>query len=109
LITGTQVGTVSVGPYNVAPNTTNQYQADSVLLVSGANTITIPSWAFACVINFSTSNTIAVTLKGIAADTGVLLDRNGTSLIDLDEPSPGSSFVLSAASNLTYYTQIIWF
>ena len=107
-ITGTPVGTVSVGPYNIAGNTTNQYQADAVILASGTNTITVPSWAAAVIINFATANAVVVTLKGVAGDTGIALDPNGITILDFNDPTPPANFVLSAASLLTNYTQIIF-
>ena len=107
-LTATPAGTVSVGPYNLAPTSTNNYQSTAVTLASGANTITVPSWATAILIEPSTANVVALTLKGVTGDTGVALGLTAPSLCSFPA-SPPATVVLTAASIFTTNTQITFF
>jgi len=66
-------------------------------LSSGANTITVPTGTKAVTIIPPTGNTVVMTLKGIAGDTGIALQLTDPSSIALTS----TTFVLNAASALT--------
>jgi hypothetical protein len=108
-LTGTAAASViNVGPFTIAGNAANNFQVTNVTLASGANTITVPSWAVGCIINPSVTNTTGMTLKGVTGDTGVPLDPSGPTLLNFPS-SPGASFVLTAASLFTTITEVIFF
>ena len=75
-----------------------------VSLLSGNNTIAIPSGATACTIMKPATNAVQLTVKGVISDTGVQL-----SLTDPDSISFATgttSFCLNAASAVTVH--LIW-
>lgn len=72
-------------------------------LSSGNNTITCPTSAKAVTIVPPAANTVLVTLKGVAGDTGVQLHLTDLSSIALTS----TTFVLNAASALTGL-RLIW-
>jgi len=67
-------------------------------LVSGNNTITVPTGAVAATIIKPTGNAVVLTLKGVNGDTGIAL-----SLVDPDSISLSSvsSFVINASGTVT--------
>jgi hypothetical protein len=107
-MTGTPLGTVNIGPFTIAANVGGHLQATSVTLASGNNTITVPSWAKGMIIEPDPTNAVALTLKGIAADTGIPLGLNVPALITFPA-SPPATFVLNAASLFTTITTITFF
>jgi hypothetical protein len=77
----------------------------NIALSMGANTITIPTGTTMMVIQPPAGNTILVTLKGVAGDTGIPLHKTlATGPINLD--STAATFVLNAASAIANYTTI---
>lgn len=74
-------------------------------LVSGANTITVPSDATAVTILPPAANTIGVTLKGITGDTGIVLHLTDPSSLAI--ASSVTSFVLTAADALPG-VRLVW-
>ena len=83
--------------FPAAVNATGSGKNDLANLSSGANTITIPTGAKAVTIIPPSGNTVALTLKGIAGDTGVSLHLTDPSSVALTS----TTFVLNAASALT--------
>lgn len=89
---------------HAAENTAGPGSESQVTLSSGNNTVSVPTGATAVTVVKSPTNTVAMTLKGVAGDTGVALH-----LTDPDSISLGSavtSFVLNAAS--TVAVRLIW-
>ena len=94
----TQAGDVEyTQEFEAAVNATGSGKNDLANLSSGNNTITIPTNAKAVTIIPPTGNTVALTLKGVAGDTGVGLHLTDPSSIALTS----TTFVLNAASALT--------
>ena len=108
ILTGTPTGTQLIGPNTISGNSSNDYQTTAVTLSSGANTITIPSWAAGVIIQPNTSNAVALTLKGVTGDTGIAISSTAPTLLSF-AASPPSTFVITAASTLSYTTQITFF
>jgi hypothetical protein len=79
-------------------NAASPGDVDLVTLSSGANTITPPANAQAVMIIPPDNNTIVITLKGIAGDTGVELHKTQTSVIALNNAA--TTFVLNAAAQI---------
>ena len=83
-------------------------QSQVITLSSGANTITPPSGGstpIAVTIIFPSGNTVAVTLKGVTGDTGVVLHKTDPTSVGLN--SPTDTFVLTAAS-IVAGVRLVW-
>lgn len=85
-----------LGPYTVPFTATESDTLTS--LASGNNTIAVPATAGGVLLIPQVGNTIAVTIKGIAADTGLPLSLVYPFLWEFAAPGAPSSFVLNAAS-----------
>lgn len=105
---GTNSGSLKIGPFSIAANTQANLEELAVTLVSGANTITVPSWAAGAVIVLPTANTQATTLKGVSGDTGIALSPTLPGLLSFPV-SPPASFVLTSAGNQSSPTVIVFF
>lgn len=81
--------------FEAAVVSTGSGQNQKVALSSGNNTITVPSSAVAVTILPPSDNTVVLTLKGVAGDTGISLSLTDPTSIGLNGVS---SFVLNAAS-----------
>ena len=78
---------------------------DRETLTQGANnTITVPSGATLCVIVPPTDNTQALTLKGVAGDTGYVIDANTPTVLALS----GSSFVINVGAGSNIAVEFSW-
>jgi len=96
---GDVVGTQTV---TAASNTVSPGSIEIINLVSGANTITVPtggSTPTAVTIHPPTANAASITLKGVTGDTGVQLHDTDPSTISLD--STVTTFVLTASAAVT--------
>jgi hypothetical protein len=89
--------------FEAIDNATSPGEIDLVALSSGANTITPPTGATACTIIPNNDNTVALTLKGVAGDTGIALALTSPTSIGL---AGVSTFVINAASAVT--VRLIW-
>lgn len=101
-------GYTNIGPYSIPNVTANNYSQRMDTLASGANTIAVPSWAGAVLIIPNPSNIIALTLKGVAGDTGIGLSVDEPNLVTFSA-SPPASIVINAASTLGTLTTFIFF
>lgn len=93
---------------SAAQNLASPGDMDYVNLTTGANTITLPPntvTTVAVTIIPPAGNTVALTLKGVAGDTGVPLHLTDPSTIAL--AAGVTSFVLNAASAVTGL-RLIW-
>lgn len=92
---------------NAADNAASPAQIQIVSLVSGANTITVPTGATAVTITKPTGNAVAITFKGVTGDTGVRLHDTDPDSISLH--SSVTSFVLTRPSeSVTAVVRIFW-
>jgi hypothetical protein len=94
--------------FNAANNTAAPGDVDVLTLAAGANTVTLPtggSTPKGATIVPPPGNTQAITLKGVAGDTGIVLHKTDPSTITFD--TPPANFVLSAAGTVTGL-RIIW-
>lgn len=94
----TTTGDVALGPesFTAAQNTASPAQTQIVALNSGNNTVMVPSGATRVSIT-NKAGGVALTLKGVAGDTGIplsLADWDSFSCVGL------SSFVINAASGV---------
>lgn len=94
-------------PFAAATNQASPSNDTLVNLASGANTITAPVSAVAtrCTIVPPAGNTLLITLKGVAGDTGVPLHKTDPTSFAVD--STLVSFVLNAANTING-VRIIW-
>jgi hypothetical protein len=93
---------------NAATNSASPGKVDLVTLAVGDNTITPPaggSTPVACTIMPPSGNTQTITLKGIGADTGVVLHRTDPTSLALN--SPTTPFVLTCAGAVTG-CRLVW-
>lgn len=108
-LNGLPIGQLNVGPFSLTANNGNNLQATSVTLASGANTITVPSWAVGMLIIPNTNNTTGLTLKGVTGDTGIALSPANPTGPVMFSASPPANFVLTAAALFTTITQVVFF
>lgn len=80
------------------------------VLASGANTITVPQLPVPtfCIIIPNPSNTVAMTVKGIAGDTGIRISQIYPTMLSFDPAALPASFVVNAASLATTSTTFIF-
>jgi hypothetical protein len=101
------------GSKNIAPidisNTTPPEAETQVVLGNGDNTITIPALTRGCVIIFDSTSIVTKTLKGNAADTGVLLRKDSWHVLGFDSPAPASFIITTSGADTAKYTRIIFF
>lgn len=107
VLTGTLAGTQYIGPYTLNPTTTGNFAVTEVTLVSGANTISVPSWATVVLIIPPVTNTIALTQKGVSGDTGTAISPQAVSVLSFPS-SPPASFVVNAATTTTGVSTFIF-
>lgn len=107
-ISGLLAGSRSISPTDQtnadAPN-----QVTQVTLASGDNTITVPTKARGCIINFASTSTTTKTLKGAAGDTGIVLDRTGWNVLKFYSTPPASFIINSSAADTGLLTEITFF
>lgn len=99
---------VATNEYNAASNTLSPGQVDVYTLATGATTISPPTGGSspkAVTIIPPSTNTIALTLKGIGGDTGVGLHLTDPTSIGL--ASTTATICLSVASTITG-VRLIW-
>lgn len=92
---------------DAASNASSPAMIEQATLTATNNTITVPSGATCCTITKPTDNAIAITLKGVAADTGVRLHDTDTDSISLN--AAAASFVLyTPAESPAVVVRIFW-
>lgn len=102
------------GTQPIVPDTLlNQYspmKVETQDLTNGVDTtITVPTKASGVLIIPPSGNTLGLTLKGIAADTGVVSGKLGFILLSFDA-TPIASFVLKNTGGSTMSgVQFVWF
>ncbi len=104
-------GTRKIAPpdfENVSAPTAPGYQQFAVL-GNGANTITVPTGARGCVIEFSNASVVTKTLKGVTGDTGILLDPIGWNVMRFGTSPPTSFVITTSAADTGCYTTISFF
>lgn len=106
-ISGT-ISTVPPGSVDVSatltPSTADLVQNINVILASGANTIPVPSWATAVLIEPSPSNAVALILKGVTGDTGNPISKVAPTLISFPSTPPGQIVITAASLQVTSTT-----
>jgi hypothetical protein len=88
-----------------APNFSGVVQ--QVVLSNGFNTITVPTGARGCLIEFNPGSTVTKTLKGVTGDTGILLDPIGWNVMRFGSSPPASFGITTSGAdtgNTTYIT-----
>lgn len=111
-ITGNITGTPTGSKQFDITLTGAAYATQSLVLQSGANTITVPTSPApsGCIIKLPSTNTAVVTLKGVSGDTGIAIGKTTTQVINWDSTAVPATFVLNSASTQTgLYTQIDFF
>jgi hypothetical protein len=101
-------GTLTLTPPPIVSTPSNLAASTNIILASGANTITVPTWASGAIIVQNPANLVAVTLKGITGDTGIGLSLTESTCIAFAAPPP-ASFVLTAGAPGVQETTIVFF
>ena len=105
-VTGAPTGSRTFGPLTITAN--SAVDATQVLsLSSGANTVTVPSGATACVILGPNATNpqpnprsgVVLTVKGVSGDTGIAVSNAYPTLLSWD--SAPATFVINASTTAT--------
>jgi hypothetical protein len=86
------------GTFSAAINAASPGLLQQLALASGANTVTPPTGAKSVTIVPPSGNVVALTLKGVAGDTGIALHKTDPTSIGLDG---AATFVINAGSSVT--------
>ena len=100
-------GSRSLAPASIV-NTNSPAQVIQITLAAGANTITVPANAVGVIVLFDPTSTTVKTLKGLNADTGIVVSKNKMLVLTFDSP-PTASFVLDSTGADTGKTTEITF
>ena len=102
----------NVGPLtttNSAPTDLNAGTVTTVVLGSGANTITPPVTTCAgCIIIFAAASTVTKTIKGVTGDTGVLVAPAGWIALSFAASAPSSFVITTSGADTGNTTTIHW-
>lgn len=103
----TGFGSLSVGPISfvgtIAPQVVN------LNLVSGNNSVTVPTGAVGCVVTPPASSAIVIKYKTTSGDVGVNVPQATPSVFVFDSSNVPATVYLNAASNTTGQTQVVFF
>jgi hypothetical protein len=101
-ISNAPTGSRQIGPITLSSAAANG-QIQRIVLLSGANTITVPTVPATngCVIQLPSDNTVVTTLKGVTGDTGIAIGKTTATVLNWDPTAAPSSFVLTSASDQT--------
>lgn len=107
-VTGLPTGSRVLGPMTIASVSAVGSVTD-LILASGVNTITVPTGATAAIIQFAVGSVTTKTLKGIAGDTGIVVAKTGTVVINFDTTALPANFVINSSALDTGLTTEITF
>lgn len=100
-------GSVTIGPVTVT-SAAAEGAVVTVVLASGANTITVPTTITpsAMLIVFNPASATTKTIKGVGGDTGLVAAKTGFVLLCFDTTAVPATFVINSSAvdtgNLTY-------
>lgn len=97
--TAVQAGSKSVGPIAIVGDA-DVSQVDQIRLLTGFNTIAIPTNATGVVIDFPDANIQTAILKGVTGDTGITISPTGTQVLHFPA-TPQASFGITMGGDLT--------
>ena len=101
-LTGLPLGQLNIGPFTLSGNSGNNLQSSATTFAS------VPTWAAGVIIIPNPSNAVGLTLKGVTGDTGIALSLTSPSLLEFPA-TPPASFGITAASNFTTITEIVFY
>lgn len=105
---GLLTGSRAIAPTDItdadAPSHINQK-----VLASGDNSFSVPANADGCIIVFDSTSTTVKTLKGNAADTGIILAKNRWNVITFDTTPIATIIINSSAADTGKNTEITFF
>lgn len=108
-IEGLPGGMVGINPIDIQNNTPPQAAIQSTL-ADGNNLILVPAANVrGVIIIFDPTSTTVKTLKGIGADTGIVLAKNSWNVLTFDTVPPATFFINSAGADTGKLTTIIFF
>lgn len=79
-----------------------------VTLISGDNTIVVPTNSKGCIVVPDATSTTIKKLKGVAGDTGIIVSKILPNLISFDT-TPINSFIINSSALDTVVTVILFF
>lgn len=100
-------GSASLGPITVAGTITPVETFAN--LVSGNNSLAVPSGAVGCVITPPTTNAIVLKAKTTSGDTGINIHQSQPSMLRFDPNNLPATLYINAASNTTGNTTVLFF
>lgn len=107
-----QTGQRTLGPLTIASAPATEQTLASVttvILASGANTITIPSTtAVGVVISFAAASTVTKTLKGVTGDTGIAVSKVNPQLLTFDTSAPANFVITAGGADTGNVTELWW-
>ena len=103
----TPSGSTTVGPFSAAGQI--QPLAEFVNLVSGNNTIAVPTGAIGVVIVPPVAGGIVIKFKTVIGDTGTPIPQASPSPVLFDPANVPADIYLNAASNTVGYTTLTFF
>jgi hypothetical protein len=111
--TGLEGGAKTYGPLQIASNPANTLalaNITTIVLASGNNTITIPTGANGCIVNFAPGSTVTKTYKGVATDAGTQIATTGVGLVlSWVGVTAPATFVIACSATDTNQITEIWF
>ena len=107
-LNGLPMGQLNVGPFTIVANAGNNLAATEITLANGFNSITVPTWAVGVIIIPSPTNAVAMTLKGITGDTGILLALVTPSFLTFPASPPATIGLTSTGAGATI-TSVVFF
>lgn len=103
----TPFGTVTIGPFNFTGTITALIEY--LNLVSGNNSITVPTGAVGVLIVPPTTNNVVLKYKTTSGDVGLNIPQATPALFLFDSANVPATVYVNAASNTTGQTQVVFF
>jgi hypothetical protein len=102
---GTPIGPVAIGPFTVTG--TNIPETLGLTVVSGPNTIAVPSGSVGWAISPPSGNTQTLAVGGASGDTGVPIPEENPS-VGIFGDDPPANIYLIAGGNVTGVVQVVF-
>lgn len=100
-------GSKTIGPIT-ATSAAAVGDTTTLVLQSGANTITIPALATIAIVVFDSTSAVAKTIKGVTGDTGILCDPAGWMAFTFTAGLAANFVITAGATDTGLYTTIMF-
>lgn len=113
IVINSQVGTFQAGTYQLVGTITSSFNSlqSYPVTFSGAVSVSvpIPSTAGGVWIQPPTGNTVGLTVKGLAGDTGIPIGTNEPCILSFPPSGLGANIVITSAGTVTGPTTVVFF